>query len=333
MKVTLATPLRPSTKSGNDVTAARWAGHLSALGHQVGLATLVDGDLASAHTELDTADVLIALHARRSAAAASWFRGRHPDRPLIVGLTGTDLYLDMPSDAATMANVAAADALIVLQPMAVDRLNAFDPTWAEKTHVIHQSVEPPLAERRPPFDEFRVVVLAHLRSVKDPLLAAKAASMLAPASRVAVHHGGQAMDDDWLLQASAEAASNPRYVWHGELNANAARELLTSAHLLACTSLAEGGANVVTEAIAMGVPVVGTRIDGNVGLLGADHPGLIPVGDHLALASLLDWLELSPNALAELEQRSLDRRHLTDPATERAALETLLHSLQRPNWE
>jgi len=327
-RIAIAAPVRPSANSGNDVTAARWAARLTELGHSVDVVAANENhgpvdDIAS----VDHAELLIALHGRRSAKTGNWWRERHPDRPVVVGLAGTDLYVDMPSDAATMANVAAADALIVLQPAAVERLHAFEPSWADKTHVIHQSVDQPLPPRQPPFDEFRVVVLAHLRSIKDPLLAARAASMLPPTSRVAVHHGGRAMDDDWLLQVSAEAASNERYVWHGELNAAAALELLASADVLACTSISEGGANVVTEAIAMGVPVVGTRMAGNVGLLGDDHPGLFPVGDHLGFASMLDWLELSPTALDELAQRSVDRQHLTEPETERRALDTLIRSL------
>lgn len=334
-RIAIAAPIRPSAHSGNDVTAARWASLLTELGHSVDVIPVAESAVTegsvdpepSAAALLDEAEILIALHGRRSAGTAGWWRNRHHGRPVVVGLAGTDLYVDMPGSAATMENVAAADALIVLQTAAVHRLQRFDPSWALKTHVIHQSVDLPLPARQPPFDEFRVVVLAHLRDVKDPLLAAKAAAMLPPTSRVAVHHGGRAMDDDWLLQASAEAASNARYVWHGELNGAAALELLASAHVLACTSISEGGANVVSEAIAMGVPVVGTRMDGNVGLLGSDHPGLFPVADALAFAELLDWLELSPKALTELGQRSVDRQHLTDPATERAALETLIHSL------
>lgn len=327
-RIVIVAPLRPG--SGNEVTATRWATHLDDLGHEVeivGVSQHHEAPHPDDVATLDNAEVLICLHGRRSAPTAQWWRTRHPERPVVVGLSGTDLYLDMPSDALTMTNVAAADALVVLQPAARERLHAFEPAWADKTSVIHQSVSIDQPIRHPPFDEFRVVVLAHLRSVKDPLLAAQAASLLPPKSRVTVHHGGRAMDDDWLLQATAESSSNERYIWHGELNGPAAAELLASAHVLACTSLAEGGANVVSEAIAMGVPVVGTRIDGNVGLLGADHPGLFPVGDRLAFASMLDWLELSPTALNDLAQRSIERQHLTAPTTEREALNSLLESL------
>ena len=210
--------------------------------HRLDLLPIDEGAEIPAVGKLNDAEMLIALDGRRSSETADGWRARHPDRPVIVGLVGTDLHVDMPSDASTMANVAAADALIVLHPAAAERLHALEPSWADKTHVIHQSVDPPLPPRQIPFDGSRVVVLAPLRSIDDPLLAARAASMLPPTSRVAVHHGGRALDDDGLLQASAEAASNKRYVWHGELNRPAALELLASAHVIVCTSISDGGA-------------------------------------------------------------------------------------------
>ena len=273
----------------------------------------------------------MALHARRSAAVVRWWRNRPTRRPLVVGLTGTDLYIDMPADAAAMASVEDADALIVLQQRAVDRLSGLRPAWGAKSRVVHQSIDPAtVPPRRPVGDEFRVVVLAHLREVKDPLLAARAVRLLDPSSRVRIHHGGGALDDDWANAAAAEVAENSRWVWHGELARPDAMELLATAHVLACTSAAEGGANVVTEAIAAGVPVIGTRIDGNTGLLGDDHPGLVPVGDERALSGLLHRLETDPAVLAELQQRIDALAPLADPATERRALAELLDSLPPP---
>jgi len=318
----------PSESEALSAMATRWAAHLTELGHSVAsvpAAEGTEGPDADAAATLDAAEILEAIQHRRSAGIVRWWRERHADRPLVLSLSGERVH----ADGATRASAAAADALIVLQPAAVERLHAFEPSWVDKTHVIHPSVDRPLPSRQAPFDEFRVVVLTHLQSTTDPLLAAQAASLVPPSSRVAVHHGGRATTDDWLLQVSAESSSNPRYIWHGELNRPAALELLASAHVLACTSLAEGGSTVVAEAIAMGIPVIGTRIDGHVGLLGSDHPGLFPVGDHLTLATMLDWLELSPRAVTELTQRSLDRQHLTEPANERAALDALVCSLHR----
>lgn len=331
--IVVAAPIRPTAQSGNDITAARWAQHLTHLGHDVRIVAVDErsGPTDDDAFDLDRADVLVALHARRTAAVVHWWRSSPQRRPLVIGLTGTDLYVDMPDDDAAMASVEEADALIVLQRCAVDRLSGFRPAWGAKAHVVHQSIDPAtVPPRRLPEDEFRVVVLAHLRDIKDPLLAARAVRLLDSSSRVRVHHGGGALDDDWASMAAAEAADNPRWVWHGELQRAAAMELLATAHVLACTSVAEGGANVVTEAIAAGVPVIGTRMDGNVGLLGEDHPGLVPVGDQGALAELLCRLETDPAALVELQRRTDALAPIADPATERRALADLLDSLPTP---
>jgi glycosyltransferase involved in cell wall biosynthesis len=109
------------------------------------------------------------------------------------------------------------------------------------------------------------------------------------------------------------------------LDGDAALSLLASADVLACTSLSEGGANVVSEALAIGVPVIGTRIGGNVGLLGEDHPGLFPVGDETAMAALLTRLETDPAALEVLAAKTARQAGLVAPETERAALGDLIN--------
>ncbi len=250
--IVIAAPIRPTARSGNDVTAGRWADHLERLGHHV---TVVAADEQADRPDeetaalLDAADMLIAIHARRSAPVIAWWADRHPDRPVVVALSGTDLYGDLPTSDGAVASVERASALIVLQRAAAERVAGLRAEWGDKTTVIHQSVAPPLPPRRPADDELRVVVLAHLRSVKDPLLTARAARHLDPASRVTVHHAGQAFDRRWEEEAIEEQAANPRYHWHRELDRDAALELLATGRALACTSLTEGGANVVTEAI------------------------------------------------------------------------------------
>lgn len=332
--IVVAAPIRPSARSGNDVTASRWAAHLSALGHEVTIVPIdeeLDGPGPSDVGWLDGADLLVTLHARRSAGLIRWWRRQYDRRPLVVALTGTDLYGDLPdgpSAPAAVAGVETADALVVLQRAAVARLDSIRPTWVDKTFVVHQSIDPGVIPARcRPDDEFRVVVLAHLRDVKDPLLAGRAAQTLPASSCVRVHHAGRALDEHWARAAREHADTNPRYVWHRELGHAGAMDLLASAHVLACTSLAEGGANVVTEAVAAGVPVVGTRIDGNTGLLGDDHPGLVPVGDHVALGELLGRLESDPSVLADLQHRTDRLRPITDPTTERRALADVLTSV------
>ena len=122
-------------------------------------------------------------------------------------------------------------------------------------------------------------MIGHLRDVKDPLRAAKAARLLPADSRVRIEQVGRAYTPQWAARARAEMAANPRYRWRDDVPAAAVRRLLARSHAMVISSLSEGGANVMSEAAVAGVPVLASRMDGNVGLLGADYPGYFPVGD------------------------------------------------------
>jgi len=89
MKIALITPAGARSRSGNRHTAMRWATMLRALGHEVQVSVRWNGRAA---------DVMIALHARRSHDAIAQFRERFPTLPVVVVLTGTDLYQDIRAD-------------------------------------------------------------------------------------------------------------------------------------------------------------------------------------------------------------------------------------------
>ena len=93
------------------------------------------------------------------------------------------------------------------------------------------------------------------------------------------------------------------------------------------SSRMEGGANVLSEAIAASVPILASRIDGNVGILGADYPGYFDVGDTTQLARLLTRAETSPGYLAELKEWSKSLAVLAEPAREEQAWSDLLSEL------
>ena len=176
-------------------------------------------------------------------------------------------------------------------------------------------------------------MLAHLREVKDPLCAARAAALLPEDSRVQVTLAGGAIDPEWDRAAREEQAANPRFEWVGELEPPIAAELLGSSHVLVVSSFMEGGANVVGEAIVLGVPVFATEIDGNVGLLGEDYEGYFPVRDDAALAELMHRAETEPRFLDELATHIERLQHLFDPSLEQAALATLVADLVPPPGE
>jgi dimethylhistidine N-methyltransferase len=314
VKILIVTPARAGSRGGNRVTALRWARRLRELGHTV---RLDEGLRAGAW------DLLIALHARKSFGALRDFQARHPGVPTVVALTGTDLYQELAGSREAQEAVERATRLIVLQPLAIAALP--EPVrW--KARAIFQST-PELPRLPPASDAFEVCVIGHLRDVKDPLRAAAAARLLPAGSKIRILHAGEALSPELAARARAEMAENPRYRWLGPLSRVDALALLRRSRLLCLTSRLEGGANVVTEAIAASVPVLSTRIDGSLGLLGHDHPGYFPVGDTRALATLLERAEAEPAFLAALQASGARLRPELDPSHERAAFSALLAEL------
>lgn len=315
-RIEIVTPAPPrEVHNGNRTTAARWRRLLTELGHDVTVTEEWSGDAV---------DVVVALHARKSAASIRAFADAHPDRGLVVALTGTDLYRDLDQTPESQETVRRADALVVLQARGAQRI---EPGLRDRVHVIHQSVVPP-AELPAPRDEvFEVVVVAHLRDVKDPFLAARAVRRLPADSRIEVIHCGAALDADTHEQAERESASNPRWRWLGAQPPEQAMQLVARARLLAITSRLEGGANVISEALAVGTPVVATEIDGSVGLLGDSYPAYVPVGDAEALASQLRRAEQDPEYHALLQRHTDALQPLVEPEAERSAWDRLLTKL------
>ena len=321
MKIGIITPAPPNSRHGNRVTALRWQRILRGLGHRVELATSYEGG---------NIDVMVALHARRTYPSVRRFHLQHPEAPLVVALTGTDLYGDLARSQAAQQSLRLASKLIVLQPEALDELPLES---RKKARVIFQSVAikpkssqtgaDSAAHRRP----FRVCVVGHLRAVKDPLRTAFAARLLSPESRVSIVHIGRAMSEEWASRAQAEMRANSRYRWLGERSRESVRHRLQGSQLFVISSRMEGGANALGEAIVAGLPVLASRIPGNVGILGKNYPGYFPVGDTKALAELLARAESDPRFLASLENSRMRIAPLFDPGRERKAWAKLMEEI------
>ncbi|MSO77466.1 MAG: TIGR04348 family glycosyltransferase [Alphaproteobacteria bacterium] len=317
MRISLITPAAPSSRTGNRTTAARWARILRGLGHRVQVRTDYGGE---------PADLMVALHAWRSAAAIQLYRERRPDRPLVVGLAGTDVYRFQASDPEpTLRSMQLADALVGLHDLVGDAIPA---RFRAKLTIIHQSAPPLPRPPAPSTRAFHVGVIANLRGEKDPLRTALAVGDLPPASRIKVSHVGAALDPAWAARAEALMAQNPRYRWRGEVSGAAVRRLLGRLHLLVLSSVMEGGANVISEAVAAGVPVIASHIAGSIGLLGGDYPGTYPVEDTGALRALLLRAESDAAFLGQLRQACAQRAPLFTVARERAAWAALLDTLR-----
>ena len=324
MKIEIVTPAPPRSRYGNRVTALRWAGILKQLGHRVS----IEQEYGGANY-----DLLIALHARRSHPSIKLFHTASPQAPIVVALTGTDLYRDLSRSRAAQESLELATCIVVLQPKALDELA---PELRSKAVVIYQSAkrvrDGALARARSRKGRkseryLDVCVVGHLRPVKDPFRAALAVRLLPASSQICILQVGGAMTTGMTTRARAEMKRNPRYRWLGEQTPGQVRSLLSRCWLGVLSSRMEGGANVLSEAIVAGVPVLASRIPGSLGILGEDYPGYFAVGNTRGLARLLERAEAEPDFFLELTRRCKQLATLFNPARERQAWADLLKSL------
>ncbi|MEH6434383.1 selenoneine biosynthesis selenosugar synthase SenB [Massilia sp. DD77] len=314
--ILIVSPALARANNGNWQTASRWARFLR---------TAYDVAVTDAWRAADRApDLLIALHARRSAASLAAFADTHPDKPSLLVLTGTDLYRDIHDSSEAQTSLQRAAALVVLQE---DGIVQLPPALRPKARVIHQSA-PALRPYQAPARRRHhdVCMIGHLRDEKDPLTFIRAANEIThPAVRL-LHIGG-ALDPAFEAAARAAMAVGPRYRWLGALPHAQARQRLKRCHAMAITSKMEGGANVIIEALTCGVPVLASDIGGNRGMLGPDYAGYFPLGDAGALARLVERSIADQDFLALLRRQCAARAPLFAPAAEQAALRDLVDNL------
>jgi putative glycosyltransferase (TIGR04348 family) len=313
-RVLIITPATAEQNNGNWRTAQRWA-RLLAPHYRVQVQQAWAGE---------PADAMLALHARRSAEAVAAWAAARPRRPLAVVLTGTDLYRDIPAgNADALASLALAQRLVVLHEQAVGDL---PPAQRHKAVVSLQSM-PARAPGRKPQRWLSAVAVGHLRDEKDPRTLYEAMRRLAGRADIRLTHIGAALDPALGAEAQALAAAQPGYRWLGALPHEAARRHIQRAHVLVHPSVMEGGAQAVIEAVTCGTPVLGSRMPGNLGLLGTDYGGWFAVGDAARLAALLTQCRDDATMLPHLAAQCAARAPRFTPQREAATLCGLIHHL------
>jgi len=316
MKIIIITPAKLKSLSGNRATAERWAFFLQQLGHKITIAIKWDQT---------PCDLMIALHAWRSTEDIALFKQKHPQLPLIVAMTGTDLYRFILSHPEpTLASIKAADELVVLHDLAY---LALPEDARHKVNIVYQSAIPlpfPINRSKRTFD---ICVVGHLRDEKDALRTAYAVRDLPASSRIRVKHYGKAHNKEWEEMAKQEMKTNPRYHWFGEIKHWQIRQQYARCHLMVLSSVMEGGANVISEATVAGLPVIASDIVGSIGLLGKDYPGYYPVKDTAGLQKLLTKAENDPEFMQLLEQHCKQRAKLFLPKVEGQQWKELLDKM------
>ncbi len=312
-RVVIVTPALAAANNGNWQTAQRWARLLG--GHyRVRLTDAwAGGDEA----------LMIALHARRSAASVAAWRALRGSRPLVLVLTGTDLYRDIVHDASAQTSLRLADRLVVLNELGLQQLPE---ALRGKALVCLQSCRPRTAGLKPQ-RHLRTLMVGHLRDEKSPQTYFAAARRLLARTDIRLDHIGQGLDPALADEARALMQAQPRYRWLGPLPHADTRRRIAGAHLLVHASRMEGGAHVVMEAVTSGTPVLASRIDGNLGLLGADYPGTFAWGDDAALAALIERARDDPAMLPALRAACDARAALFAPEREQQALLALVSGL------
>ena len=308
--ICIISPALAAANNGNWQTAKRWQ-HMLSTDYHVEIMLQWDGK---------PFDAMLALHARRSADSIAQWTAKFPEKLVVLALTGTDLYRDIAVDTLAKQSLKLAHRLIVLQDMGPKSL----PTeFQSKCQVIFQST--PRRQSVPKTSKkLRAVMVGHLRSEKSPETYFAAARDLAhrtdTVSDIVLDHIGAPLDADLGEQALQLAAKVPSYRYLGEQTHAQTRARIARAHVLVHPSRMEGGAHVVMEAVMSGTPVLASRIDGNVGMLGADYDGYFPWGDAQALANLLLRCKNEPQFLDHLNKQCALRSPLFEPRAEQAAL-------------
>lgn len=316
MRIQLITPAPLHLNNGNKITALRWAQIFRQLGHKVKVRQSYDGA---------GCDLLIALHARRSYPSVEKFRRLHPELPLIVVLTGTDLYRDIRTDRNAKRSLEVATRLVALQKTALIDLPK---RFHSKTRIIYQSAKPYQGRAsRPRNPIFQICLIGHLRKEKDPLRAALAVRRLPAESPIRLVHIGLALDARLEHQAQREVLRNSRYHWLGARPHWRTRQILAQSDLVVITSRMEGSSNVLSEALASSVPVVASKIPGLIGTLGKNFPGYFPVGNTQQLAALLRKSESDKKFYRRLKRHCEGRSYLVRPKRELDAWRSLLNEI------
>ncbi len=316
--ITIVNPNPSATTNGNQRTAQRWA-RMLAPSHPVRV--VEHWHATDAAQPVDA--LLIALHARRSAASIAAFVQQHPGTPLIVVLTGTDLYRDIAVDADAQRSLALADRLVVLNECG---MLALPDALRSKTRVVLQSCAARVPQARPQ-RHARLLMVGHLRTEKDPATYQRAAMRLAHRTDLHFDHIGAALDADLEDAARACMAIQPRYRWLGGLPHGATRSRMARASLLVHASRMEGGAHAVIEALRSGLPVLASRIDGNIGLLGSNYAGCFEPGDDAELARLIERFADEPAFASQLRAQCAARADRFSPEAEAAALRAIVEEL------
>jgi len=311
MKINVCTGYPLDSPRGNTTTAFRIVERLQMAGHQ---ATAMHTDSPPA------ADAQISLHALKTAAASAHF-AKHRSGRLFIRLTGTDINGGFAKNPAlSQQTIDLADKLVVTHPACLPQI---PDRWLSKTVVIYPSVTmPELATISNPTSPL-FTCIGHLRPVKAPHLIYAAIQKIPQANLVAASIGN-AYDVTDSQQALLNTRQDTRYHWHADCDRATALAWMKASLATINSSISEGGANTVMEAIQLRVPVLATDIPGNRGFLGDGYGGYFETSSSDQLADLMRRCVEDPSFVEQLKNHLDGQRPLFSIQRESQQLSTLV---------
>lgn len=296
MHILIASPYPLDSPKGNSVSAKRIQTLLKNAGHH---ATAIHDD------KTPNAEVLIALHATKTWKTSSYFKEHHPAARLIIYLTGTDLYRDLPAENPDCIKAMdLADQLVISQDSS---LHSIPHKYQGKTRVVRTSAVLPELGEAPQVPQPSFALIAHLREAKNPFLMNKAMDLI-PDLDIHAYTLGKALEQCYAAEARGWQRTDSRFKWLEDVPYPDALAWISRVTATINTSHMEGGANAVIESIMLGTPVLASHIEGNTGMLGNDYDGYFKPNCPHSLANLMQRVVREPAFLQHLRLQIKERQ-------------------------
>jgi glycosyltransferase involved in cell wall biosynthesis len=253
------------------------------------------------------------------AGLAGFFTGR----PVLTSLRGEDVSRAQKtwfSGLTLRLAMALSRSIVAVSTDMAERLRATFPAAAQKIAVVENGVDAAFLAAR---DERR-----QRPPNQAPILVCAGNLIPRKGHKVLLHALARCTGHSWKLQLAGEGSERAelarltselgltdRIFFLGELRPDAMPAFFANADLFILPSFSEGRSNALLEAMASGLPVVASTIDGVTELVEDDRTGrLFPPGDDEALAAVLCALLQDASARSRLGTAAyaeICRRQLT----------------------
>jgi glycosyltransferase involved in cell wall biosynthesis len=258
-------------------------------------------------------DVVHAHYALPAGAAARGWAAAN-GRPLVVSVHGGDVHgalADTPEARARVGEVLRGAAAVLCNSEDTLRRAGALAGASAAMRVVRLGARPP-RDPLPPHAQPTVATLGHVveRKRHEDVLRALADERLRELRWVVI---GDGPERERLTRLAAELGLAERVDWLGQLEHEAALRELARCHVMALPSVREAFGVAYVEAMAAGVPAIGSRGEGGPEEIAVSGSGmtLVPPHDPAALAGALSELFADRERLARLGEsaRTTAREH------------------------